>query len=882
MLLQSNYFIPQGVGGALLNAPNSVYVSGVTAYVASTGSNALEVISLYSPAPPVAIAATNTSGTSFTANWNAVAGSTNYFIDVATDAGFSSIISGYNNLSVTTNSVVVTGLTSGTTYYYRIRSTDASGGSRSSNSIEVSPPLIYVASPANGAVNENVTLTISSNIVNGATTYTIEISPDNTFATGVLPNTPGAHTQTFSGLAYSTTYYARVMTNLSSLWGKTTTFATASPEYFTYVTSPTINAVNESVSLTVNSNVVIGATTYTIEISPDNTFTTGVLPNTPGGHSQSFTGLSYGTTYYTRVKTDLSPNFGKTTSFTTATSDYFSYVTTPANNAINTNVTLTISSNAVVGATTYEIDISPDNTFTTGVITNSGSHSMSFSGLAFSTTYYTRVKTNLSPTYGKTTSFTTASPVYFSYVSMPMNGATGVAISPKVTSMTVTGATTYTIDLSEDNTFTSGVISMSGTQSQTFTGLYYGKKYYARVATDLSPGNYGKTTSFTTETGASQCYVTSPANSAVNVSWDPTVNVHNLGPMSYTLQLSTTSDFSSIAAAQTTSATSFKFTGLSYGTPYYSRVTCDSAYGVWGPTRTFTTGTPESYSYITSPANGATNVSYVTNVTANLVPDATSYTIELNTDPLFESGVSIVKTPTVSPLQTIGFTLDYDQTYYARVYTDLTPGSWGTTIKSFTTGDPLSLAYVTSPKNGGTGVPTTVIVYSNPVPGATSYTIELNTSPDFSGASIVKTSTMRYISFNGLGQDQIYYTRVQTNLEPGQWGNTSTSFTTINPAARSTDDWVGDTGDEQPIVFGPAQADVFPVPFHDKLTLHLQTDQQDQMAIHLYDLNGKDAGLYSGMTNSMIELKPNQLAAGIYIIRIVTSTEVIVRKIIKL
>src|SRR5260221_3632044 len=45
--------IVDGAGGALLNYPNSVYVSGNYAYVASTGSNALEIVDITNPAIPV-------------------------------------------------------------------------------------------------------------------------------------------------------------------------------------------------------------------------------------------------------------------------------------------------------------------------------------------------------------------------------------------------------------------------------------------------------------------------------------------------------------------------------------------------------------------------------------------------------------------------------------------------------------------------------------------------------------------------------------------------------------------------------------------------------------------------------------------------------------
>jgi len=68
---------------------------------------------------PVATAATGVGETSFTANWNAFAGAQYYLLDVSTSSSFSSFV--LQDQVVYTNSYAVTGLTSNTTYYYRLR-----------------------------------------------------------------------------------------------------------------------------------------------------------------------------------------------------------------------------------------------------------------------------------------------------------------------------------------------------------------------------------------------------------------------------------------------------------------------------------------------------------------------------------------------------------------------------------------------------------------------------------------------------------------------------------------------------------------------------------------------------------------------------------------
>ena len=94
----------------------------------SAGSGTIDVDNfLIDPIPPTTTttAATGVASSSFTANWTAVTGVTGYRLDVSMAADFSTFVSGYQNLYVAgaaTNSYSVTGLSQGTTYYYRVRS----------------------------------------------------------------------------------------------------------------------------------------------------------------------------------------------------------------------------------------------------------------------------------------------------------------------------------------------------------------------------------------------------------------------------------------------------------------------------------------------------------------------------------------------------------------------------------------------------------------------------------------------------------------------------------------------------------------------------------------------------------------------------------------
>ena len=95
------------------------------------------------PATPTAVSGSNADCDQFTANWQAADHATSYRLDVSVSNTFSSFVTGYQDRNVgNVTSFDVTGLTAGTTYYYRVRAVNSCGVSLNSGTITyaTSPP----------------------------------------------------------------------------------------------------------------------------------------------------------------------------------------------------------------------------------------------------------------------------------------------------------------------------------------------------------------------------------------------------------------------------------------------------------------------------------------------------------------------------------------------------------------------------------------------------------------------------------------------------------------------------------------------------------------------------------------------------------------------
>ena len=199
---------------------NTTYYYQVRAYNTggdSQNSNTITFTTLPNPpATPTVNVASNIVQTSFTARWNSSNSATGYRIDIATNSGFTTYLSGYNDKDVSNvQTVNVTGLSAKTSYYYRVRAYNTGGTSNSSSSvtaITLTNPPATPLSLATFSCNDRVTLqwkkstgpdVIRYRIYGGTTANpTIKIDSTTSSALDTVKN--------ISGLTRGQLYYFRV------------------------------------------------------------------------------------------------------------------------------------------------------------------------------------------------------------------------------------------------------------------------------------------------------------------------------------------------------------------------------------------------------------------------------------------------------------------------------------------------------------------------------------------------------------------------------------------------------------------------------------------------------------------------------------------------
>jgi hypothetical protein len=207
----------------------------------------------------------------------------------------------------------------------------------------------------------------------------------------------------------------------------------------------------------------------------------------------------------------------------------------------------------------------------------------------------------------------------------------------------------------------------------------------------------------------------------------------------------------------------------------------------------------------------------------------------------------------------------YDQHYYARAKTDVSP-LWGPQ-QQFTTGNPVSLCSIVLVAGNNQPAPGlwSISFVAAQIPGASEYTIEVSTSSDFTGSTKIKSSPYRSISFDDLATYTNYYIHASTNLAPGQFGPVREFNTGIFSGSRmAVHDEMDKSMAELP------KLDVYPNPFTDRLNVYVETPVQESIMIGLVDLTGRPVHQSIGLSNTYHEIQ-TLITPGVYLLTIRTS-----------
>lgn len=206
------------VSGLTANTTYYFRVYGYNSDGNSATGNTIEVKTLPNlPSAPVNQTATLITTTGFTATWTAVSGATGYYLDVATDLAITAYVSGFINKDVgNITTYAVTGLSSNTNYYYRIRAYNTGGASSNSNIITVKtlPPLPTIPQITSNSKITQTSFKVIWTAVTAATKYFLDVSTVNDFTTYVsgYENKDVGNVTSYLvfGLQSNTTYYYRL------------------------------------------------------------------------------------------------------------------------------------------------------------------------------------------------------------------------------------------------------------------------------------------------------------------------------------------------------------------------------------------------------------------------------------------------------------------------------------------------------------------------------------------------------------------------------------------------------------------------------------------------------------------------------------------------
>jgi photosystem II stability/assembly factor-like uncharacterized protein len=581
----------------------------------------------------------------------------------------------------------------------------------------------------------------------------------------------------------------------------------------------------------------------------------------------------------------------------------------PPNNSTNISITPLLDWDTVASGKTYQVQIDTDTLYASPVFDSSqieiSSVTVPVGTLINNTAYFWRVRCENAGGIGPWSAnflFTTivALPNAPGLI-LPVNGASNVSLTPFFDWDSTSPAISYTLQASVDSSFTDPPVFINGIihsfLNLTNPQLQYNYRYYWRVnaVNAAGTGPWSAVFNFTTVFGIPSAPVhLSPLNNAIDVSLTPLLDwVDDISATSYKLQLSIDSTFTNPPILDTTgfavSQVSVPAGLLVNVTSYFWRVQTTNSIGT-GPFSTpwkFTTIlAPPGAPQLVDPPNNSFNISTTPVLDWDSVQYATTFRIQLSTEPGFGTTLINIGGLTFSQYNVPGGILLNNVTYYWRVNASNSAGTGPySAVWNFRTviSPPVAAPVLISPANGAVNQSLTPTLDWNDVFGTDGYKVNVSHDSLFNTVPIdttLGTTSQFTIPAGSLGGSTSYYWRVR-GFNTGGFGPWSVTwkFSTMVIG-------INIISEEIPAEFNLYNN--FPNPFNPVTTIKFdipQTDNQPLSArLIIYDVTGREvAEIFSG------EVRPGKyeaswnaqgMASGLYFYRLTAGEHTAIKKMV--
>ncbi len=367
----------------------------------------------------------------------------------------------------------------------------------------------------------------------------------------------------------------------------------------------------------------------------------------------------------------------------------------------------------------------------------------------------------------------------------PADGSNEIALTTDLVWKPVSGAESYDLQVSADNSFSKLLFNKTGLTKnlQKISGLKSSTIYFWRVR---SRNVFGKSKwsvnfSFKTVAPPQAPRLIFPSDLAQDVSLNPNLSwLKLINADSYTLQVSSNDSFTDLILNQTgLTDTTLQISGLEYFTTYHWRVSAENIYGKseWSNVGTFSTiGTVPTLPVLVKPADGTSDIPLTTTLYWNASKYAISYSLQVSEDSSFTN--LIYDQADLKSTELLIKDLKNTKKYYWRISAMNNYGTSGwSEAHSFITF--LSEPSLSLPENNAIDISPSPTLYWNAIDEAESYTLQISTDSTFTNLVYEKSGiSSANHQVSGLPTFSTYYWRVRgtNSVSTSSWSDKK-SFT---------------------------------------------------------------------------------------------------------